>query len=405
MSSSARSPDRSLLVIAGGVVTAVHVAKLAPSLPALREALGISLVQAGFLVSMVQFAAIVLGLVVGLASDRLGLRRVMLAGLVLVSLAGVAGGFVSDARLLLVLRAMEGLGFLMAVTPAPSLIRREVPPQRLQARLGLWGAYMPLGTAMALLLGPSWIAALGWQSWWWLTALPSAAVALALWLRLPADPVRRADAAPLRLGAMLRETLSSPGPWLVSVAFCVYAMQWLSVMSFLPSIYTQAGLSPVLTGVATAIAAGANIIGNVSSGRLLQRGIAPQRLLQTGYITMGCASVLMFAPLWPAGTWSAIGPFLAVVVFSAVGGLIPGTLFSQAVRLAPSPSTVSTTVGWMQQWSSVGQFSGPPIVAAVAARVGDWSLSWMVLVTCGCIGLVLAHRIGRLSAAVSARIS
>lgn len=403
MTSSVRSVDRSLLVIAGGVVTAVHVGKLAPALPALREALGISLVQAGFLVSMVQLAAIGLGLVVGLASDRLGLRRVMVTGLALVSLASAAGGFVADARLLLVLRALEGLGFLMAVTPAPSLIRREVPAQRLQARLGLWGAYMPLGSAMALLLGPLWIAALGWQSWWWLTAVPSACVALALWLRLPPDPGRRADAAPVRLASMLRETLRSPGPWLVSLAFCVYAMQWLSVMSFLPSIYTQAGLSPAMTGIATAIAAGANIIGNVASGRLLQGGIAPQRLLQTGYLTMGTASVLMFAPLWPAGTWSAIGPFLSVVVFSAVGGLIPGTLFSQAVRLAPSPATVSTTIGWMQQWSSVGQFSGPPLVAAVAASVGDWSMSWMVLVTCGCVGLFLAHRIGRLSAALATR--
>ncbi|HBK00034.1 MAG TPA: MFS transporter, partial [Delftia acidovorans] len=57
-----------------------------------------------------------------------------------------------------------------------------------------------------------------------------------------------------------------------------------------------------------------------------------------------------------------------VVLFSAAGGLIPGTLFSMAVRLAPHESTVSTTVGFMQQWSSVGQFAGPPLVAAVAVQ-------------------------------------
>lgn len=37
------------LVIAAGVVAALHVGKLPPALPALQQVLGVSLVQAGFL--------------------------------------------------------------------------------------------------------------------------------------------------------------------------------------------------------------------------------------------------------------------------------------------------------------------------------------------------------------------
>jgi hypothetical protein len=36
-----------------------------------------------------------------------------------------------------------------------------------------------------------------------------------------------------------------------------------------------------------------------------------------------------------------------------------------AVRVAPDERTSPTTVGWMQQWSSLGQFAGPPLVAWV----------------------------------------
>ena len=61
--------DRSLLVIVAGVCGAIHVGKLPPALPALREALDISLVQAGFLISMVQLAGMSLGLAVGLALE------------------------------------------------------------------------------------------------------------------------------------------------------------------------------------------------------------------------------------------------------------------------------------------------------------------------------------------------
>jgi len=74
--------------------------------------------------------------------------------------------------------------------------------------------------------------------------------------------------------------------------------------------------------------------------------------------------------------------------------VIPGTLFSLAVRMAPGEKTISTTVGWMQQWSAFGQFAGPPLVAVVASRVGGWQWTWAVTVTCSLAGIVLARRIG-----------
>lgn len=390
---------RSLLVIAAGVTAALHVGKLPPALPALRDALGIPLVQAGFLISTVQVAAMTLGLAVGLAADALGLRRVMAAGLALLTAASLAGGFAGDSLMLLALRALEGLGFLLAVTPAPGLIRRHVAHGHLQARLGLWGAYMPLGTALALLAGPLWIALAGWPAWWWLTALLTGVAGVALWRGLPADPAAVA-AEPGAWRARLSDTLRSRGPWLVSLAFAAYSGQWLAVMGFLPTIYVQAGLAPALAGVATAVVAASNMVGNIASGRLLQRGVPARRLMQAGFLAMGVGGVLLFAPVWPAGWLSMAGPYAAVLVFSAMGGLVPGTLFSQAVKVAPGPGAVSTTVGWMQQWSSIGQFAGPPLVAWVASRSGGWSSSWVVTGACALAGLWLAGRIGRLATGV-----
>jgi len=79
-----------------------------------------------------------------------------------------------------------------------------------------------------------------------------------------------------------------------------------------------------------------------------------------------------------------------------LGGLIPGTLFSLAVRLAPSMATVPTTVGWMQQWSAFGQFCGPPLVAWVAGLAGHWQLTWTVTGACALAGMGLAWQIHRL---------
>ena len=79
-----------LVVVLAGVSAALHVGKLSPALPVLRDALQVSLLEAGFLLSMVQLAGMLLGLVLGVGADGFGLRRSMLAGLVVLSLAGAA---------------------------------------------------------------------------------------------------------------------------------------------------------------------------------------------------------------------------------------------------------------------------------------------------------------------------
>src|SRR5690606_34456094 len=99
----------------------------------------------------------------------------------------VAGSASQHPAPLLALRAAEGIGFLLVALPAPALIRQLVPPQGLSAMLGVWGAYMPFGTALALLGGPLVIAAAGWRAWWLLLALLTLALAGWVLRAIPAD--------------------------------------------------------------------------------------------------------------------------------------------------------------------------------------------------------------------------
>jgi hypothetical protein len=119
-------------------------------------------------------------------------------------------------------------------------------------------------------------------------------------------------------------------------------------------------------------------------------------LLQSGLAAMAVGAVLAFAPWTHATTLDAtLVRYAGVLLFSAVGGLVPGTLFSVGVRLAPDEGTVSSTVGWMQQWSAIGQFAGPPLAAWLAARSGGWESTWQVTVAFALAGMVLAACIGR----------
>lgn len=384
-------PQAAAWVLAAGVAAALHVGKLAPALALLRDELGLTLPAAGLLLSAVQGAGMLAALALGALADRVGARRSVVAGLVLLALASAAGAAVPTAPALLALRVAEGVGFLLVVLPAPGLLRTLVPAAQLPSRLGWWGAYMPLGTALALLLGPAALALTGgWRGWWLGLAAVSAVAALGVWRGVPArvPGPRRPFVAPLR------DTLGHAGPWLVGLAFGSYSAQWLAVIGFLPSIYAQAGFGAAAMAVLTAAAAAANIVGNVASGRLLQRGVGPARLLATGFATMALAAVAAFG-LPGEGAAAATLRYAAVLLFSAVGGLIPGTLFSLALRVAPGEHAAASTVGFMQQWSAAGQFAGPPLVAAVAVAVGGWRSTGLATALFAALGLVAVALLAR----------
>lgn len=398
-SSSPPNPERhsridpTLIVIAAGVCAALHIGKLPPAITTLREALGMTLVQAGFLLSLVQVAGMSFGVAFGVLVDEIGLRRSMALGLFVLAAASALGGLASGVAMLMLLRASEGFGFMLVVLAAPGLIRRLVVPERVSLMFGLWGAFMPLATALALLIGPLFIGAFGWRAWWWALALVSLLMAFVLLRCVPAR-LAAPPAAGARWTQRLRRTLARPGPWLVALIFAAYSGQWLAVIGFLPAIYMQAGVSGAATGVLTALAAAVNMAGNIGAGRLLHRGVAPARLLVVGFVTMTLAAVATFAGADGAGlpAWARFG---AVLLFSGVGGLIPATLFALAVRVAPDEGMLSTTIGWIQQWSAFGQFSGPPVVAWVASRTGGWEFTWLATGAASVCGLLLTGVLAR----------
>lgn len=390
------SKNFAFVVVLAGVSATLHIGKLPPAIPVLRDVLGVTLVQAGFLLSAVQLAGMLMGVFVGLFAESIGLRRSMVFGLMLLGWGSAAGGSAANVTELLGSRLLEGFGFLLVVLPAPGLIRRLVPAERLPLNLGLWGAHMPIGTALALLSGSWAMSLVGWRGWWWVLAGLSVSMGCLILAILPSDPPRGyvgeslsgVDSESWR--RRLNLTLTSREPWLVALIFAMYSCQWLAVIGFLPTIYAQAGFSGSFAGLITAVVSLANILGNIGAGRLLYREFSALKLLKIGFFFMAICTFLAFSAV--TNEFLALR-FMAVLLFSAIGGMIPAVLFSLAVKLAPSEQTISTTVGWVQQCSSTGQFLGPPLVAWVADTAGGWEGVWVVASSASLLGFLVASRL------------
>lgn len=378
-------------ILVAGIVGAFHVGKLPPAISELRAEFGISLIEASYLVSVLQLAAVTLGIFGGMLADRFGPKRVMRIGLCLLMMASLIGGFSQSARILLASRVFESLGFMLAVLPGPSLLRRSAP-QHLNRWLGFWAAYMPVGMALGILLTPALQSVSGWRSAWWLASISTFFVLLAIhfWV----EPDRNEARGEVRIATLLGSTLASPGPWLLAAAFGFYAGQWMGVFAFLPTIYRDAGVATSTAAPLTALAVAANAIGNVLGGVLVHRRVPAPWLIVIAACTMALMAWLAF------GSGVGFGlQYLAILMLSMFGGLIPGALFALAPLLAPSSNAVSTTVGLMQQGSAAGQVLSPPLLAATVISAGDWTSTWKVTGVFALGDLLIAILLFRLMAA------
>jgi MFS family permease len=99
----------------------------------------------------------------GRAADMLGRRRIFIVGLVVFSLASLAGGLAGDPVLLVASRVVQGAGAALVAPAALSLITTSFPPgpQRTRA-IGLYGSMASVGFVAGQVLGGVLVE---WTSW------------------------------------------------------------------------------------------------------------------------------------------------------------------------------------------------------------------------------------------------
>lgn len=371
-----------------GVVVAMQFGKLAPALPSIRAELGMDLVSASWLISLIQILGAAFAAVGGALADRIGLRRSMLAGLALLTLGNLAGASSRAAGQLLASRALEGCGQLMVIVAAPALLARIAPAARQRVTMTWWASYMPTGFALGVWLSAQWGERFGWRGIWWGGAGLCLLALVAVWCTV-GEPVASRPARSAVL-AQLRTVLTRWSPWLLALAFLVYAGQWMTVFSFLPTLLRDGGVAPSSIALWSALGVAANLIGTLGSGRLLMRGARRELLIAVAALVMAGATWVLFVAEF---SWSI--KIAAAIVFSAFGGLIPGALFAAVPAYAPRPDLIATTAGLMQQGSSLGQIIVPPLLASAASRGGGWADAWPISASLALIDLLIAAVIFR----------
>jgi EmrB/QacA subfamily drug resistance transporter len=154
------------------------------ALPAIQKALGFA--NAAQLQWVVTAYALAFGgflLLGGRLADLFGRRRVFMAGVSVFALASLAGGFAQSPEMLIVFRAIQGLGGALLAPAALSLVLTIFKEgQERNRALGLWSMVAGGGGAVGLLLGGILTQYVDWR-WIFFINVPIAIVVLVLAMR------------------------------------------------------------------------------------------------------------------------------------------------------------------------------------------------------------------------------
>src|SRR6195952_4791241 len=138
------------------------------ALPSIREHLHSGIEGLEWTVNAYTLTFAVLLLPAAALGDRLGRRRVFLAGLLLLTVASAAAALSTGTGMLIVARALQGVGGAAVMPLSLTLLQASVPAHRRGAALGVWGAASGLAVALGPMLGGAVTDGFSWQYIFWL---------------------------------------------------------------------------------------------------------------------------------------------------------------------------------------------------------------------------------------------
>ena len=375
------------VVFGAGIVASSHIGKLPPALPQIGANLEAGLVMSGWIASMISTIGFALGLVAGAIADRIGQRRVLIFGLLMLALGSLLGTFAPSSSIMLIARFIEGLGFTATTITGGAIIARTTADSDRKWALGVWAAYMPIGFASMMMFAALILDNFGWRILWGV----SLAVTL-IWIvvviyttaKWQQSQTKAINRDPI-LGNVKR-SLAMGGGVLVAVCFALYTTQHISMMNWLPTYMLEVyGVSTLFAAAVPALVLVFNAVGNYLAAWAMGRGWPIWLLLALGSGGMAVTEIGIFSGVLPEGLRLCLA-----FGFGIAGGLIPASALAAAPVYAPTPALIGTMSGLMVMGSNTGQLFGPPALAAIRETSGNWDSTLWLLLSLAVAGIVMA---------------
>jgi EmrB/QacA subfamily drug resistance transporter len=285
---------------------------------------------------------------VGKLGDIIGRRKLLLAGLLVFTIASALCGLSPWFWFLVAVRAAQGLGAAVMMALTMAFVGDTVPRERTGSAMGLLGTMSAVGTALGPALGGVLIAGFGWQAVFLLNVpLGIAAFGLA-WRFLPADH-RTAESGRVRFDV--------PGTLLLAGTLAAYALAMTMGRGDFGRLSAML-LATALLGVALFV---------IAETRIASPLIRPAAFRDAGF-SAGLASNMLVSTVMMATL--VVGPFY---LSRALG------LTEALVGLVMSAGPVTSALSGVVAGRVVDRFGAAPMAIAGLAAMAAGAMGLAIL--------------------------
>jgi MFS family permease len=361
--------------------------KVPPIIPILMSALGISISGAGLLMSVYAITGLILALPAGIIFQKTGHRVTgILAGGSII-LGAVLGALSQSMGGLLASRVIEGAGTSFMAVLAPAIIARWFIVRKRGTAMGIWSTWVPVGTAMTLLIAPTLAESYGWRAVWWFGA-GYALVATILYLvfvkAAPASAAMAHGPAPTAhadSGVTSGQVMRNRNIWLLAAAFAALNAAVIGLGTYMPTfLVSQHGMA---LGTAALVASITTLITIFSApgGGILSDKIGSRK---KPYL-VGFAAAIILLPL--TGVLNVTGLIILMVVNGLVIGVIPTNIFSAAVEATGDERQGGAAMAVIMVGQNAGMLLGLIVFGTLVQTVG-WPAAFASLGLMAALGLL-----------------
>ena len=315
-----QSQSRSQLILKIGVVVICRLVLSTsrrfayPFAPVLSRGLGVPLTAITSLIA-VNWATSLLGVVVGPISDRIGYRKMMIMGMVLLGIGMLAGGFFPFYAVMIFTLFLAGMGKISFDPAVQAYISERVPYQRRGTAIGFlevsWAGSTLLGIPLIALL----IDNVGWRAPFFAMGLIGILGALAVAFIFPGNEKAIPRAAPGQSYKNMLQTLVKDKLSLGAMAYVFFFSAAIDNLFVIYGAWLEKAFDVgiVVLGLGTAVIGVAELIGEIMVATISDR-FGLKRVITLG--VMLCIMTYVLLPFISQSFYLALaGLFVHFLVF------------------------------------------------------------------------------------------
>lgn len=353
--------DRNLQILFSITIVAVlGVSSISPVLPKVAEALDVSQNQVGLLITAFTLPGIVLTPALGILSDRIGRKKVIVPCLFLYGLAGASVAFAPTFETMLALRFLQGMGSSALGTINVTMIGDLYSGHERTEAMGYNASVLSLGTGSYPAIGGA-LALFGWH---YPFLLPLLAVPIGLLVLFSLNYTEPRSERSLKdyFTNLFRSVGNRRVVGLLSITLATFVILFGAQVTYLPILIENSfGASVLVVGLLLATASAATALTSWQLGRIT-RHVSQKHLI---IVAFGLYTVaLTLVPLAPS-LYLLVIPTL---IFGTAQGLNLPNVFSMLTSSVSSDNR-GALLALNGMVLRTGQAIGPLLMSATATII------------------------------------